>query len=211
MNTLKSVVLAFSVLVSSFCSAQNVTKPAETGPTYIGTDRKVCQFDGSAALSQDYANLGVAVGTYDDDPDRIVTELVVVTFSSGNYAEINANSKLILKVNGENMILTTPNGTNWVGAHDTFVGSAGVLGAIAGVSQVVYRAVAHYPVTGEQLDLLLKYGFSKYRFQIVGGVNEGEFSERQQRKLVKQFQEAYEEVRENQAEIATKVNDLSDF
>ncbi len=75
----------------------------------------------------------------------------------------------------------------------------------------MYRAVAHYPVTSEQLDLLLKYGFSKYRFQIVGGVNEGEFSERQQRKLVKRFQEAYEEVRENQAEIATKEDDLSDF
>ncbi len=211
MNTLKSVVLAFSVLASSFCSAQNVTKPAETGPTYIGTYRNVDKFDGTVAFSQDYAGFGISVGTYDDDPDRIVTELIILTFSSGKYADINENSKLILKVNGENMILTTPHGTNWVGAHDSFVGAAGVAGALFGATQVVYRSIAHYPVTGEQLDALLKYGFTKYRFQIVGSVNEGEFSERKQRKIVKRLNEAYEEVREEQAEIANKVNDLSDF
>ena len=211
MNTLKSVVLAFSVLVSSFCSAQNVTKPAETGPTYIGATRHVSKFDGSIAVSQDYASFGITVGTYDDNPDRIVTELVITTFGTGCYTEINSNSKFILKVNGENMILTTPHGTNWVGAHYSFVGSAGIAGAIVGVKQVVYAAVAHYPITGEQLDLLMKYGFSKYRFQVVGGVNEGEFSARKQRRLAEDITDEYEEVREEQAEIANKVNDLSDF
>ncbi len=211
MNTLKSAILAIAVLASSFCSAQNVTAPTETGPTYIGATREVGKFAGKVALSQDYASYGISVGTYDDNPDLIVTELVITTFSSGTYADINENSKFILKVNGENMILSTPHGTNWVGAHGSFVGAAGIAGAIAGVTQHVYTSVAHYPITGEQLDQLLKYGFTKYRFQIVGNVMEGEFSERKLRRMVENLNEAYNEAREEQATISNKVNDLSDF
>lgn len=210
---MKLQALFFSLILfaTSAATAQNVTKPAETGPTYIGAFRTIDKFDGSVALSQDYAGYGISVGTYDDDPERIVTSLVVMTYSSGTYTEINPNSKLILKVNGENMILTTPNGTQWVGAHDSFVGSAGVAGAIVGVKQVVYYAKALYPITGEQLEALLQYGFSKYRFQYVGGVNEGEFSERKQKKLTRKLNENYQEVRDEQAEIHKKTYDLSDF
>lgn len=50
-----------------------------------------------------YATLGIGVGTYDSNPARIVTELIVWTFSIAKYYEINENSKLILKVNGENI------------------------------------------------------------------------------------------------------------
>lgn len=211
MKTLKSAIIAIVALVSSFCQAQNVTDPVETGPTYIGSTREVGKFAGRMALSQDYASYGITVGTYDDNPDLIVTELVITTFSSGTYTDINANSKFILKVNGENMILTTPNGTNWVGSHSSFVGSAGIAGAIVGSKQVVYKSVAHYPVTGEQLELLLKHGFTKYRFQVVGNVIEGEFSERKLRRMTEDLNDAYNEVREEQAAISNKVNDLSDF
>ncbi|MGN0028788.1 MAG: hypothetical protein ACI35Q_03535 [Marinilabiliaceae bacterium] len=213
MRNFRFAALAAAVLsiLSSDALAQNVTKPAETGPAYIGASRFVRKFDGTTAISQDYSAFGICVGTYDDAPDVIVTELIVYTYSSGKWAEINANSKFILKVNGENMVLTTKYGTNWAGSHDTFVGSAGVLGALSGAKQVVYTAQARYPITGEQLEALMKYGFSKYRFQVVGGVNEDEFSERKQRRIAEDLTDAYNEVREEQAEIHRKVNDLSDF
>ena len=57
----------------------------------------------------------------------------------------------------------------------------------------------------------MKYGFSKYRFQVVGSVNEGEFSERKQNKIARKLSESYNEVRSEQATISNKVNDLSDF
>lgn len=85
MKTLKSAIIAIVALVSSFCQAQNVTDPVETGPTYIGSTREVGKFAGRMALSQDYASYGITVGTYDDNPDLIVTELVITTFSSNLY------------------------------------------------------------------------------------------------------------------------------
>lgn len=211
MKTLKSAIIAIVALVSSFCQAQNVTDPVETGPAYIGATREAGKFAGRMAVGFNIATYGISVGTYDDNPDLVVTELVITTFTSKNYVDISANSKFILKVNGENMILTTPNGTNWVGSHSSFVSSAGVVGAIVGSTQVVYKSVAHYPITGEQLDLLLKYGFTKYRFQVVGNVIEGEFSERKLRRMTEDLNDAYNEVREEQAAISNKVNDLSDF
>lgn len=211
MRNILFAIAAIAASLSIDATAQNVTKPAETGPSYIGATREVRKFDGQSAVSQDYSTFGISVGTYDNNPEEIVTELIIRTYGSGTYTEINKNSKFILKVNGENMILTTPNGTDWVGSHDSFVGSAGVLGAIGGVRQMVYKAEARYPITGEQLEALMKYGFSKYRFQVVGAVNEDDFSERKQKKIAEDLSEAYEEVREEQAEIHKKVNDLSDF
>lgn len=210
MNTLKSAILAIAALASSFCSAQNVTAPTVTGPTYIGTYREVGKFAGQIAVGFDFVTYGISVGTYDDNPDLIVTELVISAFSKG-YVDINENSKFILKVNGDNMILSTPHGTNWVGAHDSFVGTAGVAGLIVGAKQLIYRSTAHYPITGDQLEKLLKYGFTKYRFQIKGKVMEGELSERKLRRMVENLNEAYNEAREEQATISNKVNDLSDF
>lgn len=211
MKTLKSTILAVVALVSSFCHAQNVTAPVETGPAYIGATREAGKFAGHMAFGFNMATYGISVGTYDDNPDLVVTELVIITCTSSNYVDINANSKFILKVNGENMILTTPNGTNWVGSHSSYVSTAGIVGVIVGGKQVVYQSVAHYPITGEQLDLLLKYGFTKYRFQVDGKVIEGEFSERKLRRMTEDLNDAYNEVREKQAAISNKVNDLSDF
>ncbi len=216
-NVMKQLVLtaltALTVLtLSEFTSqAQNVTATPENGPAYIGASREIDMFDGSIVASLDYSSYGIAVGAYDDSPDEIVTELVIYTRGSSNFKEINPNSKLILKVNGENMILTTTHGTNWVGSHQTGISAKGVMGALSGQKQVTHIAEARYPITGEQLEKLMKYGFSKYRFQVVGSVNEGEFSERKQNKIARKLSESYNEVRSEQATISNKVNDLSDF
>ena len=107
--------------------------------------------------------------------------------------------------------MTTAEGAEWTGSHESYVGAAGIMGAIGGVSQTVYTSKAYYPVTETQLDSIMTYGFTKYRFQIVGGVNEGEFSDRKSGKLGKKLKEGYEKVRKQQEETAAKVNDLSDF
>lgn len=210
-NRLVAIAAAFLCLIPMSAGAQNVTKPAENGPAYIGSEREVRKFDGHIAASMDYTAFGICVGTYDDNPELIETELFINVYSSGTWKEINPNSKFILKVNGENIILTTKYGSDWKGGHDSFVSSAGIMGAIGGVTQIVYKSQARYPITGEQLEALMKYGFTKFRFQIVGEVVEDEISERKCRKIAEDLAEDYEEVRKEQAEIHQKVNDLSDF
>lgn len=206
---------SLAAVAASLCvcaMGQNVTNVEETGPTYIGATRIIDKFDGNTAFAFYYASYGLSVGTYDDNPSVVETAVVVRTFSSqGGWVDINPGSKLILKVNGENMVLTTPKGTKYVGAHDSFVGSQGVLGAIAGSKAVFRTATATYPVSGEDLEKLLRYGFSKFRFQVVGDVGEGEFSDRKTRRMAENLREAHEEIVEEQARISQKVNDLSDF
>lgn len=192
-------------------SAKNETKPVESGPAYIGTEKMAVKFDGQMAVSMDFSELGITVGAFDDNPEDITTSIVIKNSSSGSWSEINANMKLILKVAGNPMVLTTIDGTNWNGSHDSYHGAAGVMGALAGVIQYIYTSKAYFPVSQSQLDSLMTYGFTKYRFQTVSGVNEGEFSERKSLKIGDKIKDAYETVRAKQAETSAKMNDLSDF
>ncbi|MCQ2229571.1 MAG: hypothetical protein MJZ13_07490 [Bacteroidales bacterium] len=208
---MKRSISLFSFLFCLTSFAQNTTEKAESGPAYIGEERIAIKFDGSIAASMDCSELGITVGAYDNNPNQITTSLVVMISSSGTWKEINSNMKLILKVAGNPMTFSTQEGTDWVGSHNSYVGSAGVLGALGGVTQTVYTSKAYYPITESQLDSLMQYGFTKYRFQIVGDVTEGEFSDRKTAKLGKKIKEAYEYVREKQAKNSAKMNDLSDF
>lgn len=88
MKTLKSAIIAIVALVSSFCQAQNVTAPVETGPAYIGATREAGKFAGKMAIGFNIATYGISVGTYDDNPDLVVTELVIATFTSKNYIAV---------------------------------------------------------------------------------------------------------------------------
>lgn len=208
----KIVVAALSAALCVCATGQNVTNVEETGATYIGATRLVDKFDGETVAMSYFAEYGLTIGTYDDNPSVVETAVVVKTFSTlGRWVDINPGSKLILKVNGENMVLTTPKGTLYVGAHDSFVGTKGWLGAVSGTKAVFHAATATYPISGEDLEKLLQYGFSKFRFQVVGDVCEGEFSDRKTRRMAENLKDAHDEIVEEQAEIASKVNDLSDF
>lgn len=199
------------VIYNSHVFSQNTTEKVESGPAYIGEEAMVLKFDGQYAVSMDFAELGVTVGTYDNNPNQITTSMVVKISSSGTWKEINPNMKLVLKVADVPMVLNTIEGTDWVGAHNSYVGASGVLGALGGVTQRVYTSKAYYPVTESQLDSLMTYGFTKYRFQIVGDVNEGEFSQKKTAKIGRKISDCYKKVREKQAKTSAKMNDFSDF
>lgn len=106
---IKLVIAALSAALCVCAAGQNVTNVEETGATYIGATRLVGKFDGETATMSYFAEYGLTIGTYDDNPSVVETAVVVKTFSTkGHWVDINPGSKLILKVNGENMVLTTP-------------------------------------------------------------------------------------------------------
>lgn len=195
---------AAAVLLSTTVSAQNVTETSTQGAAFVGEEKRVQYLDGNPKTSRTCLELGIAVGAYDNTPNEVTTELVVTFHSINAFQEVNPGSKFILKINGENVILITPEGTQCQGGLSTYSNSFWG-------RRTFYKSVALYPISGENLDKLLEYGFTKYRLQFVGGVKEDELSERDTKWLRRSLNEEYTEVRKSQDEISNKVNDLSDF
>lgn len=176
------------------------------GCDYLGNQSIATKFDGNKLDMDGFSECGFAIGKYGQSPES-VTEFVVRTYSKKGFKEINKGSKLILKVNGENMELVSPLGTGCPTAHTTYWGTDGILGLLGGSETWVFTTDAKYPLTREQLEKLLKYGFSKYRLQVEGEVREGELDDKKLKKLTHKLNKAYKKI----AKITADMDDLSGF
>lgn len=173
---------------------------------YMGNQSIATKFDGNKLDMDGFSECGFAIGKYGQSSE-IVTELLVRTFSKKGFKETNKGSRLILKVNGENMELVTPLGSCCPAAHTTYWGTDGILGLLGGSETWVFATDAKYPLSKEQLEKLLKHGFSKYRLQVEGDVREGELDDKKLKKLTHKLDKAYKKI----AKIPADMNDLSDF
>ena len=173
---------------------------------YSGNQSIAAKFDGNKLVMHDFSECGFAVGKYGQNPETI-TEFVVRTYSKEGFKETNKGSKLILKVNGENMELVTPLGSCCATAHTTYWGTDGILGLLGGSETWVFTTDVKYPISKGQLEKLLKYGFSKYKLQVEGEVREGELDDKKPKKLTHKLNKAYKKI----AQIPADMDDLSDF
>ena len=190
----------FSILLSA-CAA--VPSFAEQAPaTFIGDQQLAVEIRGSSWL-RDYTSIGWSVGTYRDAPKEIHNSLVLYNYSHSNL-QIQPGSKLILKVNGEPMVLTTAQGTYYDGSTHTEAVYDRLLGWVNYYGNTVY-----YDVTQEQADAINTYGITKYRYQVDQTVFERD--EMNASKIAKKMKRTYDGLVETQTRKASKIDDLSDF
>lgn len=189
-----SIVIAIVGFVSAF---------AEQQATFIGDQRAAVEIRGSSWL-EDYTSLGWSVGTYSDAPGQRYNYIMLYNYSSANI-QIQPGSKLILKVNGQPMVLTTSQGTYYDGstvlAHQRFDRFLGWIN--------YYGTTVFYEVTQEQADAINTYGISKYRYQIDQTVFERD--NMNDVKIAKKMKKVYDSLTAKQDKKVKKVDDLSDF
>ena len=195
---MKKIIL--SILLSAGASFAAFAEEAPA--TFIGDQRLVVEIRGSSWIS-DYTSLGWSVGTYSDAPGQIQNALVLYNYSKMNM-QIQPGSKLILKVNGEPMVLTTAQGTYYDGSTRTFREYDRLYGWVYYFGNTVY-----YDVTQEQADAINTYGITKYRYQVDQTVIERD--EMNAQKIAKKMKRAYDDLRDSQSYKASKIDDLSDF
>lgn len=192
---MKKIILSLATLFVTIFSA--IAQEA----SYIGQQATAVEIRGSSWLG-DYTSLGWSVGAYSDYPDEKFNSLLLYNYSFNNI-QIPANSKLILKVGGQNMILTTARGTNYEGS--TVIIEKPMRYSI----NIYYATSVYYEVTQAQADSINTYGISKYRYQVNGTVFEREGMNYE--KIARKMKKVYEKILVNQSKVSDKVNDLSDF
>lgn len=172
--------------------------------TYVGETESVVEIRGSQWI-HDWTSIGWSVGSYSDDPANVLNSIYLYNCSFKKNMQIQPGSKLILKVNGEPMVLTTAQGTYFNGATSEVMHWSNTLQSNVACTQTI----AYYELTQEQVDLINTHGISKYRFQIDSDVYERD--DMNSAKIAKKMKKAYERLQAKQQKKQQKINDLSDF
>ena len=187
-----------SILLSAVATVGSF---AEEAATFIGGQQLAVEVRGSSWV-RDYTSMGWSVGTYSDAPGQVQNALELYNYSPANL-QIQAGSKLILKVNGEPMILTTAMGTN-------YEGSTHVESVFDGLGYINYYGnTVYYDVTPEQAAAINTYGFTKYRYQVDQVIFERD--NMNAARIAKKMKRIYDDLLESQSLKASKMEDLSDF
>lgn len=175
---------------------------AEEQATFIGDQQLAVEIRGSSWVG-DYTTMGWSVGAFSDAPNQQQNALVLYNYGPNNL-NIKPGSKLILKVNGEPMVLTTAMGTEYEGSTQAFSVLEGYLGWVYYYGNTVY-----YDVTPEQAEAINTYGFSKYRYQVDQVIFERD--NMNENRIAKKMKRAYDNLVQSQSVKTSKIDDLSDF
>lgn len=197
---MKKIIFSLAVALASVF---NVCAQDAPQATYVGYSEPVVEIRGSSWLL-DYTSLGWSVGSYSDAPGERYNSIMLYNYSSSNI-QIQPGSKLILKVDGKPMVLTTARGTYYDGS--TVFAERRYVSAIGWVDY--YASSVFYELTQEQADAINTYGITKYRYQIEGDVIERDNMNNV--KIAKKMKKSYDKLTAKQDKITKKVNDLSDF
>lgn len=193
----------FSILMVAFSMMLSTYAQEKKDATYIDESERVVEIRGSSWVL-DYTSMGWSVGTYSDAPNERYNYLILYNYGSP-CLQVQPGSKLILKVNGQPMVLTTEQGTHYDGStvfvERLYNSTYGMLNYFA--------STVYYEVTQEQADAINKYGITKYRYQVDGTVFERDNMNSE--KIAKKMNKSYDRVVDKLARINKKVEDLSDF
>ena len=167
--------------------------------TYTSESAYALELRGSSWLG-DVTEIGWALGCYNDKPGEIYSQLVLRNINNYQFLDIAPDSKLILKVGGNPMVLTTVDGTNWNGSSSVVPVSPRTTNHIT---------VAYYEITPEQADSINTFGITKYRMQMTHKVYERD--ELNSQKIAKKMKAKYDYLFGKLSKTYKQVNDLSDF